>query len=82
MLYGIFRSLFDASPATTLAQLEVACLEHEDAKACIRLWNFKANIALDVLQSVVERHRLAPSNEFPEAVTNDIVRESLTSVKP
>ncbi len=33
MLDGGFRSLFDEGPATTLAQLEVPCLEHEDAKA-------------------------------------------------
>ncbi len=36
-LDGGFRSLFDEGPATTLSQLEVARLEHEDAKACIRL---------------------------------------------
>ncbi len=70
MLEGCFRSVSDECPATTLAELEVACLEHEDAKTCVRLRNVKANIAFDVRQRVIERHRLAPSNEI-----DDIVRQ-------
>ncbi len=35
--------------------------------------NVKANVALDIGQSVVERHRLAPSDEVAQAVLDDIV---------
>ncbi len=35
----------------------------------------KANVALDIGQSVIERHQLAPSDEVAQAVLDDIVRE-------
>ncbi len=37
--------------------------------------NVKANVALDIGQSVIERHRLAPSDEVAQAVLDDIVRQ-------
>ncbi len=73
MLDGGFRSLFDELPAVMLAELDGAGLEHEDVKTCIRFGNVRANIALDVCQSVVER--LAPSYEVAKAVLDYIVRQ-------
>ncbi len=37
--------------------------------------NVKANVALDIGQSVIERHRLAPSDEVAQAVLDCIVRQ-------
>ncbi len=75
MLDGGFWSLFDECPARALAKLNVTGLQHENANTCVRLRNFKANIALDVRQSVVERCLLAPSDEVAQAVLDDIVRQ-------
>ncbi len=80
MLDGGFRSLFDECPTTTLAEFDVTCLQHEDAKTRVRVGNVKVNIALTSAKASSIDTVLIPATRLHRRFLMTPSVKSLTSV--